>query len=250
MQDFDIDQSGNIYIATAQPESIVIQGLDGSFISQIALENFLPVKISVDMLGNIWVGGKVVLSQIPRNLGESQIRVYDASGRLVGIPAGGFTEIDLSTGVFLHEGSDTKFMAGKKPLTYCFSNKKLTQVEDYPYAVFSEISNSLQERTDSPVPQQSVQDKPTRILLGVSSVNGYLAWYGMLPDKDHGGVFNQSFIGLTSPSGQALTPEIVLPREYRSPVGIDYQGNMYFLSKASGQNALRKTKLIIERVTQ
>jgi hypothetical protein len=249
LQGFDVDPSGNVYIATANPESVVIESSQDKPISNFALKDFLPVKISVDSSGRVWVGGDIILSSASHQLSTSQIRVYDPSGKLISVPVEGMTEGELFNGLFVHDGADSKFVSGIKLHTYDFREQKLSRTADYPFTSPSEKVSLLKKEADNSSPQQSDQGGFTRMLSGVSPVKGSLIWYGMLPDKNSG-AFNQGFIALASASAQALTPEIVLPKEYGSPVGIDYQGVMYFLGKKDGQLVLRKAKLMTEGIAQ
>lgn len=248
LHDFDLDEAGNIYLATANPATILVESAEGKPITQIDLMSMIPHKISVDSDGQIWVAGVRVLGRNPLTFGKSEVRIYSAEGRLVGIPAGGFEEADISLGVLISDSMGTKLITGSKLVTYIFKNQNLTQVLAYPFATTSasEIeepsSSGNLPRRDKPSDKNSAQ----RLLFGVSRLKESLLWYGSISNIDSSGTEHRTiFIDLTSPSGEALTSEIKLPRqnEYGFPLGADLQGNIYFASHRDGTMILRKVLL-------
>lgn len=236
LQSYDVDRSGTVYMAIARPEALLIQDTHGEVLSEIDLPDFLPSKISIDVEGNIWVGGRVFLSRNPVVVGDvGQIRVYKPTGKLLAIPADGFDRDDLRVGRFAHITGRSELIAGTR--IYRFKNRTFAGVRDYPFQI------SRVNRHSSGEAQSVTQRRSNRIVLGLSSVGNNLMSYGVLPDEQ--GVMKNGFVALISQSGEALTPELVIPPEYGRPVATASNGNVYCLRKATGgQLALTRIGLV------
>lgn len=236
---FDVGRKGEIYVAVSYPVrrgAILTLNPDGSVRSKIDTNAFLAANIAVDAGGRIWTAGQAFVASLTDSyLYDVQIRIYDAQGNLLRVPAGGLDVNDPTMSVFTVDESEVKFIRHTHCTQYGFSETRVSSAHAYPFVVATDLARSRQE---------VIPGEPQRLIKGVGQVGANKVWYGNVKNTD--GSYGKSLIGITNMGGVALTPEIELTERYRSLAGIDPQGNLYAYSKAGEQVVLEKLKLIVE----
>lgn len=234
---FEVDKQGRVYASINWPDysgAITILAADGSLLSRIPTGTFLAANLATDSDGRVWAAGQLFESSRNGNFrSDTQVRIYDTSGNLIGVPAGGLDPADSSMSTFVVDPENTKLISHVNSVAYNFSWTKIIGARAYPFQEVTDIhSGNIQSSAAS-----------GRIVKGVAQVNHVKVWYGNLKNKR--GTYGNGFVALSTLRGEPLTPEIELPSEYQALAGVDSQGNLWVFSKISDQLVLNEFKILV-----
>jgi len=236
----DVDGDGIIYTTLQFPNrtgSIVLLASDGSLLSRIETGSFLPSEIMVDPEKRIWVVGQE-FDSLGAHLIDVQVRVYRArgKGKLLISPLGGLEIDDSGFSVFSYVDKGTQFITNSRLAIFDFGETRCIGAHPYPF-----------QSSDEPVNQRADARlfKRDHLVKGIARVAANNIWYGAVRDSQNPNVYSKSFIGLSTISDEPLTPEIDLPSNYGSLVGVDHKGYIYMLAKEAGQIVLSKFRVEI-----
>jgi hypothetical protein len=229
---------GKVYAALALPTrrgAMAVIAPNGSLVSRIDTGSFIVHKLVVDRSGRLWTSGQLFEASAPdAKLADSQIRVYDQNGQLLGVPLGGLEVGDSSLSEFAADDGGVKFISHSQSALYQFVD---TSVESAYQRPFHSSTDIRQEnlRPTSPEDRRHVD--------GIAELGQLRLWWGKIETED--GTARESFVGITTARGEALTPEVKLPAEYAGLAGVDGDGNIYAYSRNGDNIGLKKARLIL-----
>jgi hypothetical protein len=229
---------GKVYAALALPTrrgAIAMIAPNGSLVSRIDTGSFVIHKLVVDRNGRLWASGQLFAASAPdAKLADSQIRVYDQSGQLLAAPLGGLEVGDSSLSEFAVDDAGAKFISHSQSALYQFVDTAFESAYRRPFESSSDMSQD-NLRPTSPEDQREVD--------GIVNLGQMRLWWGRIETKD--GTAGESFVGITTANGEALTPQVKLPGEYASLAGVDGDGNIYAYSRNGDNIGLKKARLIL-----
>jgi len=225
---FDLDSGGLIH-ALFQDESgngfVSVFNSEGGVIFRFNTEGFAPNNIFVDPQGLNWItgipsGGKL-LSFGKVLSGETQLRIYDSSGALMGVPLGGLKGGE-ELGALHFDSEKAFFVSNNNAVIYSFAGAKFQKAREW-------------------IPRKG--PKSDWVLLGVTKHNGRYVWYGASRASSSSKAFGLGFIGISDEEWNQVYEEAMLPAQYSQVAGIDHLGNLFSFAQTDGRTVLIKSKL-------
>jgi hypothetical protein len=233
-----LGDDGKVYVAFALPTrrgGLVVIAPDGSLFSRIDTGSFIISKLVLDRNGRLWTSGQLFEASAPdAKLADSQIRVYEQNGQLVGVPLGGLEVGDSSLSEFAVDDRGVKFISHSESALYQFAGTSIQSAYRRPFQSCTDIKQAS-SRSTSPAEHRQVQ--------GIVTLGNLRLWWGNIETED--GTAGESFVGITTAKGEPLTPEVKLPAEYAAVAGVDGEGTIYAYSTSTGHSELKKARLVL-----
>lgn len=225
---FDLDSSGLIH-ALFQDERgngfVSVFNNEGNVIYRFDIEGFTPNNIFVDPQGLNWItgipSGDKLLSFGKVLSGETQIRIYDSNGALMGVPLGGLKGGE-ELGALYFDSKKAFFVSNNNAVIYSFASEKFQKAREW-------------------IPRKG--PKSDWVLLGITKHNGRYIWYGTSRASSSSSAFGLGFIGRSDEEWNQVYEEAILPAQYSRVAGIDHLGNLFSYAQADGRTVLIKSKL-------